>query len=519
MTASIGDLLRARAEAAPGAAYLRFEGETTSFADLDTAVSRTARALRDLGVRPGDRVAVLMRNRPEYLQAWLGIVRLGAIFVPVIADNRPAEVDHVLVHSGSVALVVADDLRAPLGDVRGRCPELRHVLVVGGAGAAGTVDFAAARDAAATSLPGPGPAAADVAQIAYTSGTTARPKGVVLTHYAYVRTGHEFARFYGLTEADRLMVVLPLFHGAAQIAAVMPSLSVGAELALFPRFSVSRFWEEVAAVDPTQVGLMHGMASMLLSAPEGPVPRHRIRFSWGTTTPPIERAFRERFGVRSATTYGLSECSFVTSAPLDRPYRPGWAGVRTMADMEVRIVDPETAAPRGVGEVGMIAVRSPCATPGYYRDPVETDKALRDGWLLTGDLGRLDADGELYFEGKHKHVIRRSGENISGEEVEAAVLEHPAVELCSALAVKDDVREEEVKVVVVPERGAVLTEPELVDWCERRLAPFKVPRYVEIAATATGPRRAGEETDCWDRLRAGHGVEWRPGWRVGEVPR
>jgi crotonobetaine/carnitine-CoA ligase len=479
VTGSIGDLLRARAEAAPGAAYLRFEGETTSRADLDLAVSRTARALHDIGVRPGDRVAVLMRNRPEYLHAWLGTVRLGAIFVPVIADNRPAEVDHVLTHSGSVALVVADDLLAPLGDVRGRCPELRHVLAVGDA-PAGTIDFAAARDAASASLPGPGPAADDVAQIAYTSGTTARPKGVILTHYAYVRTGHEFARFYALTEADRLMVVLPLFHGAAQIAAVMPSLAAGAELALFPRFSVSRFWEEVAAVDPTQVGLMHGMASMLLSAPEGPVPAHRIRFSWGTTTPPIERAFRARFGIPMTTTYGLSECSFVTSAPLDRPYRPGWAGVRTMDDMEVRIVDPDTAEPLAVGEVGVIAVRSPCATPGYYRDPVETAKALRDGWLLSGDLGRLDADGELYFEGKHKHVIRRSGENISGEEVEAAVLAHPAVERCSALAVPDDIREEEVKVEVVLEPGAALTEAELVDWCKERLAPFKVPRYVEL---------------------------------------
>jgi acyl-CoA synthetase (AMP-forming)/AMP-acid ligase II len=518
VSGSIGELLRARAEAAPGAALLRFAGETTSRADLDTAVSRTARALHDLGVRRGDRVAVLMRNRPEYLHAWLGIVGLGAIFVPVIADNRPAEVDHVLLHSGSVALIVADDLLGPLGDVRARCPELRHLLVVGAA-PAGTVDFAAARDAASVSLPGAGPASADIAQIAYTSGTTARPKGVLLTHYAYVRTGQEFARFYGLTEADRLMVVLPLFHGAAQIAAVMPSLACGAELALFPRFSVSRFWDDVAAVDPTQVGLMHGMASMLLSSPEGPVPSHRIRFSWGTTTPPIEAAMRERFGVKMTTTYGLSECSFVTSAPLDRPYRPGWAGVRAMADMEVRVVDPESAAPLPSGEVGVIAVRSPCATPGYYRDPVETAKALRDGWLLSGDLGRLDADGELYFEGKRKHVIRRSGENISGEEVEAAVLEHPAVELCSASAVKDDVREEEVKVEVVLERGAVLTEPELVDWCEERLAPFKVPRYVAIAAAGSAPPEGGAEADPWDRLRAGHGVEWRPGWRIGEVPR
>jgi crotonobetaine/carnitine-CoA ligase len=479
VTGAIGELLRERAEARPDAPYLRFEGETATLADLDLAVSRTARALHDLGVRPGDRVAVLMRNRPEYLHAWLGIVRLGAIFVPVIADNRPAEVDHVLAHSGSVALVVADDLLAPLGDVRGRCPELRHVLVVGEV-SAGTVDFAAAREAAAPSAPGPGPSAADVAQIAYTSGTTARPKGVILTHYAYVRTGHEFARFYGLTEADRLMVVLPLFHGAAQIAAVMPSLAAGAELALFPRFSVSRFWEDVATVDPTQVGLMHGMASMLLTAPEGPVPPHRIRFSWGTTTPPIERAFRERFGVQMTTTYGLGECSFVTSAPPGRPYRPGWAGVRTMDDMEVRVVDPETAAPLAVGEVGVIAVRSPCATPGYYRDSVETAKALRDGWILTWDLGRLDAAGELYFEGKYKHVIRRTGENISGEEVEAAVLEHPAVRLCDALAVPDEVREEEVKVVVVLEPGAALTEPELIEWCEERLARFKVPRYVEL---------------------------------------
>jgi crotonobetaine/carnitine-CoA ligase len=228
---------------------------------------------------------------------------------------------------------------------------------------------------------------------------------------------------------------------------------------------------------------MHGMQAMLLSRPQAPGERaHRIRYSWGTVTDPIERAFRERFGIPSLTTYSLSECTFVTSARPGQPYKPGWCGTAGMEDMEVRIVDTETLEPRPPGETGIIAVRSPCVMQGYWKQPEETAAALRDGWLITGDLGALEPGGDLYFKGKHKHVIRRSGENISGEEVEAAILAHPDVVACSASAVPDDVREEEVKVVVRQRLGAELTEADVVAWCAGRLAKFKVPRYVEVVA-------------------------------------
>jgi crotonobetaine/carnitine-CoA ligase len=332
-------------------------------------------------------------------------------------------------------------------------------------------------------VPGRAPAAGDLAQIAYTSGTTARPKGVMQTHYAYVRTGIEMARALEYTPEDRQFVVLPLYHGGAVNTQILPSLAARSTAALLPRFSASRFWSQVKRYDPTQLGLMHGMQSMLLTRAEVPEEKgHRIRFSWGTATEPIERAFRERFGIPSLTTYGLSECSFVTSARPGQPYRAGWCGTPGMDDMEVRILDPVTLEEVPLEETGIIAVRNPCVMVGYYQQPEETARALRDGWLITGDLGALDAGGNLYFRGKHKHVIRRSGENISGEEVEATVLAHPGVAACTASAVPDPVREEEVKVVVAVHPGATVTEEEIRTWVGARLARFKVPRYVELVS-------------------------------------
>jgi crotonobetaine/carnitine-CoA ligase len=526
---TIGGLLSRQAEIAPDSPYLYFEDDVITWAELDEDVSRTARALHDLGVRPGDRVAVLMRNRPEYLLAWLGAVRLGAVYVPIIADNKPPEVDYVLQRSGSKALITTGELLAPLGDVRNRCPELEHIAAVDRLPATDdrVLPFTEMVAAVSPSVPGSGPGEQDIAQIAFTSGTTNRPKGIVHTHHPYVRIGCELARRMNYSPEDRLMVVLPLFHGNAQITSFMASLAARTTAALIPRFSVSRFWDQVDRYQPTEVNLLTGLQLMLLGRPAAEGERtHSLQVVFGTTTESVQQRFLERFGVPTVTTWSLTECSLGTVGARGEPYIPEWVGTPLGGENEIAIVD-EHDRRRAPGEVGEIIIRNSCVMQEYFRQPEVTAEALRGRWLHTGDRGYMDGQGNLYFKGRIKHVIRRSGENISGEEVEDTVTSHPAVQECAAIAVPDDVRVEEVKVYVVLNEGASLTEEEIIDWCEDRLATFKTPRYIEFRSslpmTPRGTVRrfvlAEEENpgSGWDRLRVGYRLDWRPEWVMGQA--
>jgi len=525
---TIGELLSRQAAIAPEDPYLFFEDEVITWGQFDDDVSRAARALHDLGVRPGDRVAVLMRNRPEYLLAWLGAVRLGAIYVPIIADNKAWEVDYVLRRSGAKALIAADELLEPLGPLRERCPELEHVAAVAIACARpGILPFTELIRAAPPSVPGRGPDEQDVAQIAFTSGTTNRPKGIVHTHHPYVRIGIELARRMEYHAEDRLMVVLPLFHGNAQITSFMPSLAARTEVALMPRFSVSGFWQQTHRYQATAVNLLTGLQLMLLGRPTAEEERdHPLQVVFGTTTESVQQRFLERFGVPTVTTWSLTECSLGTVGARHAPYMAEWVGNPLGEHNQVAIVD-EHDVRLGPDAIGEIIVRNSCVMQEYFRQPEVTAVTLRGGWLHTGDRGFMDGDGNLYFKGRIKHVIRRSGENISGEEVEDAVTSHPSVQECAAIAVPDDVRVEEVKVFVALNAGESLTEAEIVDWCEERLATFKVPRYIEfrdsLPLTPRGTVRrfvlAQEENPsaCWDRLRVGYRTEWRAEWVRGEA--
>jgi crotonobetaine/carnitine-CoA ligase len=524
---TIGELVARQAVARGDDPYLFFEDSVVSWRQFDEYVTRTANALRDLGVGKGDRVAVLMRNRPEYLYAWLGIVRLGAVYVPVIADNTPPEVEYVLEHCGTVALITTDELFAPIRDLRDRCGAMKHIISVDGDGAGG-LPFHELLKAASCNLSFEGPMEDDLAQIAYTSGTTSKPKGVMHTHHPYVRIGMEMAERLDYTHKDRLMVVLPLFHGNAQITSIMSSLAAGASVALMPGFSPSRYWDQIGRYQPTEVNLLIGLELMLLGMPERNKEReHGIRFVWGTTTKQIEERFRRRFGIPIITTWSLTECSLGTMADPRHEYRAEWVGWPLGEGNEIRIMNPE-GQDIPAGKAGEICVRNSCVMQGYYGQPEETSKVLRDGWLRTGDLGYTDEQGNLYFNGRLKNVIHRSGENISAEEVEAAIAEHPSVEKAAVYAVPDNLRVEEVKATIVTHAGKTLTPEEVIDWCEERLARFKVPRYIDFRdSVPTTPRgtikqfllRAEEKPTegCWDRLAAGYRIKLREGQIRGEA--
>jgi crotonobetaine/carnitine-CoA ligase len=324
----------------------------------------------------------------------------------------------------------------------------------------------------------------DVSMLVYTSGTTGNPKGVMITHQMYAAAGQGFAAWTGSTSEDRFFTCLPYYHANSQYYSTMGSLAAGASLVLVDRFSATRFWDQVRDSRATVVNFIGMMMPVLLKQP--PTARDRensVRLFYGSPAlaPELLSEFEGRFGARVLIGFGLTETCYGTIERLGEVHRAGSSGkVRWHPDPrflnQLRIVDGGKEVPAGT--VGEITLSNPAVMPGYWRDPARTEEALRDGWLYTGDLGRLDEEGHLYFVDRKKDVVRRRGENISSQEVEDVIKRHPRVLDCAVIAVPSELGEDEVKAYVVPRSS--LTPEEVVYWCAERLAYFKVPRYVEL---------------------------------------
>jgi len=323
-----------------------------------------------------------------------------------------------------------------------------------------------------------------------TSGTTGAPKLVMQTHRTYVLAAQGFTWWLGLTEQDRLMTALPLFHSNALVYSVLGSLAAGASLVLLPRFSATTFWEQARRYRATQFNAIGAIVEILMRQP--PLPddaRHNVRLCYSAPALAKDRhlQFEHRFGLRLIVGYGLSESSYGTIWPLDGP--PPYESMGKLRQHprlgeinQARVVNSEDkdVAP---GEVGELLLRNPAIMKGYFGLQQQTADVLRDGWLHTGDLVRADRNGVFYFVARKKEVIRRRGENLAPTEVEEALNAHPAVREAAVVGVPAELSEEDVKAFVVY-TGAICPEPEeLRSWCAQRLAPFKVPRYIEFVDT------------------------------------
>jgi len=445
---------------------------------------RLAAGLRELGIGRGDKVSLFVPNGLAFLLGMFAAARLGALFVPIHAQFTAREARYILRHADASAVLVDADRLPLVREIMGDCPLLRHVI---GAGTGRAGDVVALGDL----LAGPTPAEVrepvgpeDPAAILYTSGTTGQPKGVVLTHRGYLLNAVAFAEHVGLRPDDVLLCVLPLAHLNAQRSSILPAAVCRARVVLAERFSASTFWETVRAHGVTFFSILPTVASILLQQPPGPRDRdHRVRMCVTPVTPQLLERFEARFGILVVSTYGLTEGMLnVMNPPNPARRRIASTGRPIAPDVhQVRVVDEEDRD-LPAGQVGEIVLRSPAVMKEYYKDPEATARALRGGWLHTGDLGRLDEDGFLYFVGRKKEMIRRGGENIAPAEVEEVLLAHPKVAEAVVVGVPDPVREEEVKACVIlreDETDKSVPPEELLAHCAGRLAAFKVPRYVE----------------------------------------
>jgi crotonobetaine/carnitine-CoA ligase len=469
------------------------DGRTYTYNQVHGISNRVGNGLLRHGIAHGEKVGVLLENCPEQVLLYCGLGKIGAVAAPVNTAARGLLLQYFLDHSDSVALVTSFDLLDRFVPVRGDLPKIRHVWLV-----SPTADeLAQAKQmlaplpvhdfAAFASEPDTVPAVEvsfrDPAFIFYTSGTTGPSKGILYTHAKTWQGVLGNMETYGHRETDVIYVCLPMFHTGAMLISVFLAFMADASVVVSRRFSASRYWDDVRACGATAIHLMGSMVNFLWSQPESPRDRdNRVRICLSNPVPKFAVAFEERFGLRFVSGYGLSDFGPVAAYTLNDPVsKLGCAG-RPRRGYEIRVVDDDDydVPP---GQVGEIVLRSHLlwdTASGYYKNPEATLQAWRNWWFHTGDRGRMDADGYLWFVDRKKDAMRRRGENVSAFEVEQVILRHPAVADAAVFPVAASTSEDEVAVAVTLKPGETLDAVALVEHCRHNLAYFMVPRYVRF---------------------------------------
>jgi carnitine-CoA ligase len=484
-------ILRERAERHGDRPFLRVaDGPWRTYAEVNVRANRIANALRARGLGHGETVSTLLPNTEDHVAVWFGILKAGGVQSPVNLAYRGDFLSWVLNLPRSRFLVIADSHLELLDQVAGELPHLEHVVICGsGEGPAPRV----AHEPIAALLEGdPGePDVAvtwtDDARIMFTSGTTGRSKGVIKQHASDYFSGRTYNEVCGITAEDVLFTCLPLFHSNAQVLCVYPAMIAGARVALSERYSSARFWTQVCDAGATVLNTVSAMNYFIWNTPASELDRaHSVRRIMAMPAPKdIYHEFEERFGIRFHEGYGLTETGMVTYVPPDAGPRPGSCGTATPG-FEVSVVEPGTDRPLPPGAPGEIVVDMKLPNivmRAYAGMPEKTAEDFRNLKLHTGDLGRLDEEGYLYFLDRVKDYIRRRGENVSSMEVERTVCGHPDVLEAAAVGVKaaeGASAEDEILVCLVPREGRVPDLAALLGYLDERMPYFAVPRYLRV---------------------------------------
>ncbi|MFT4067816.1 AMP-binding protein [Paraburkholderia sp.] len=508
----IEQLIRERVRVHPDTVWLKFKDDRYAWRQALSLMQRAANGLLKAGVRPGDRVAIMARNRPEFLWAYFGSLFIGAGFVPMNRWQRGAALTHMVNDSGVKVIVYDEDLRETVAGLAGACPKLTTAIVFGEAvdGEIGFDDLMRAPDVEPDVEVVTPSAPVD---LLYTSGTTGAPKGVASTDYEQHLAPLRDA--IGLRAGETFYSCMPLFHGSGLFLGAVATIRTDGVFAMGDAFSASQFWDEIRRHGAVATQLFSSMFSILLKQPlksadaDNPI---RTVLSVGCPTS-IWREFEKRFDVHIAEFYGMSDA---VGWSVNTDGRVGSAG-RPAAGAEFRIVDADDNV-LPPDEFGEIVFRHPAGQLTHYNNlPEVTAHAYRGGWFHTGDLGKIDAEGYLYFAGRLKEAIRRRGENITAWEVASVIDQHPKVQESAVFGVPSEYGEEEVMAAIVPQSGEMPTPEEIMDFCQGRVAYYAMPRFIDIVdalpKTSTQKvqiavlKQRGPTAGTWDRERVGFVVK------------
>jgi crotonobetaine/carnitine-CoA ligase len=491
---TVNGLLDRRLADDPHGEYLDVCGTKFSAAEAASAANRLANSLAAMGVRPGDRVATLVENSAEALLAWWGIVRGGAVAVPINTAYKGEYLRHQLADSGSRVLIVEASLADRVARISQETPALEHVVVIGAAAEPPGVTVHMWDDALGSDDAQPGVTVrpADLATFIYTGGTTGPSKGCMLSHNYHEVLTRQIGICWQRTADDVVWTPLPMFHFNAIVTAVLGPLVYGGRAAIYRRFSVSNFWPEMNRTGATVTSTLGTMAYLLahdVDRPEmpqsgAPEANTSLRLIGAAPLPvEVDSILRERFGIETFSgAYGTTEASLVSWQPPGVRNKPNGAGVINDEFFDVRIFDDDdNELVRGTeGEIVLRPKRPHTMFEGYWGRPEATVEASRNWWYHTGDIGRVDDEGFLFFVDRKADYLRRRGENISSFEVERVLMGHGSLADVAVHAVPSEVTEDDLKITATLVEGATLTEEDLFRWCIDQLPYFALPRYIEF---------------------------------------
>ncbi|TWT06775.1 ATP-dependent acyl-CoA ligase [Planococcus sp. CPCC 101016] len=488
---TVAELLAARCKEYPDKEFIVVEDrngglERLTYQQFQEQVGKLAQVLNDKGIRKGDKVLLHLPNGSAFMKSWLAILSIGAVMVPTNILSPEEEMKYLVSHSESKLIITEKEYEQKFSSFQ--LPMLFSRLGENRQG-----KWLERESEQATQLMDlPSLASQDEAAILYTSGTTSKPKGVVLTQQNYLHTGKQMAETLGYQPEDRVLIVLPMFHGNGQYYMAMPALYAGASIAITESFSASNYVKQAKRLQATVGSLFSAPIKMILKKDYDPEdadnPLRLVIYAQALTEQQYEE-FRSRYQTQLRQLYGMTE---TVAIPLMNPVAdlqdPISIGKEACGySVVLRDEEGQEVAVGTEGEITVYGEPGVTIMKEYFKNPSATAETIRDNWLYTGDMAKIDPKTELfYFVDRKKDMMKRSGENIAAGEVEAVINEHESVFESAVVSVPDPVYEESIHAFVILKENRKLTTDELLDWCRGRLAKFKVPQ--EIHFTDDFPR-------------------------------
>ncbi len=457
-------------------------GRTLTYGQLQRDSAELGRYLAGQGLVKGDKVALMLHNSYQAARLLIGVMYAGYTVAPLNLLAQPSQLAYVLEHSDSKLVFTSAEHISQLSSAIDKINNKIKYIVI-------DPDAASVFEGAAPPADAALPAVSEVddAMLMYTSGTTGKPKGCVLSHRSVVAGGEYTSAAHELTKEDRVLCAMPLYHINGQIVTAVAPLVHGGSVVMPHRFSASGYWDLVSRYSCSWINVVPTMIAYLLN---GPDPREKglaagqVKFCRSASAPlppDLHRAFEKKFSIGIIETFGMTE----TNAPcFTNPLDPAQRKIGSPGPAfgnEAKIIDPETGKPLPPGAAGEIMVRGDNVMTRYHKDPENTAKTLEpDGWMHTGDVGYLDADGFLFVTGRIKEIIIKGGENIAPREIDEALLRHPAVLEAAAVGIPDANYGQEIMACVVLKPGASCSVDELAAFSLRELGKYKAPKIIKL---------------------------------------
>lgn len=499
-------LLEETAAKTPASPCTNFFGKRLTYQQIKELSDRFAASLGSLAIRKGDRVILLLPNSPQFLIAYYGILKAGAVVVPLNPLSAERELEFYLADSGAETVITIPLFLNKVAPLRSKTP-LKHIVysrladflpfplnlvqgfreqrLIRRQEAAAMLDFKKLLKQAHGPDWHPEPVQPDrMAVLIYSGGTTGVAKGIMLSHFNLVANAHQIIAWGHLTDEQGVLAVLPLFHGFGMSVTMNAAVLAGGEIILLPRFNAKQIAKTIQKHRPSFFIGVPTMFVQLSNLPD----IHRFNFSSlrgifvgaAPLTKAIKDEFEKKTGGRMIEGYGLTEAvTGIMANPYQGMHKVGSIGI-PFPDVDVKIVSLDDGHDLAPGDLGEIALRSPTVMLGYYKNDEETKKTIVDGWLYTGDIGYMDQDGYFYITDRKKDLIIVGGFNVFPREIDELIYQHPKVKEGISIGIPDPRKGERIKVYVVFKDGETATKEELIAYFKERLTPYKVPSEVEF---------------------------------------